>query len=179
MLPSNSWRINLSVQKENTTIRGRIQGGEPNPIDKHVGNRIKLRRSILGISQEQLAKLMGITFQQVQKYENGVNRVGASRLYDIGKVLGVSVDFFFEDIDKNAAEQSPRMLSLIAPTDMYLEEDVKQVDIDPMKRQETLELVRAYYAIKNRDVAKQMLDLMINLADNPLQDILLDKKQED
>ena len=87
--------------------RGRTPTGEPNPIDVHVGNRICLRRTLLGLSQEKLASLLGLTFQQVQKYERGMNRVGASRLWDIGKVLEVPVGFFYEDMDEEVAKQSP------------------------------------------------------------------------
>ena len=87
--------------------RGRTPQGEPNPIDVHVGNRIRLRRTLLGLSQEKLASLLGLTFQQVQKYERGMNRVGASRLWDIGKVLEVPINFFYEDMDKSVASQSP------------------------------------------------------------------------
>lgn len=70
----------------------------PNPIDIHVGSRVRLRRVLIGMSQEKLGEQLGITFQQVQKYEKGTNRVGASRLYRISQVLGVPVAFFFEDI---------------------------------------------------------------------------------
>ena len=110
--------------------RGRTPQGEPNPIDVHVGNRIRLRRTLLGLSQEKLASLLGLTFQQVQKYERGMNRVGASRLWDIGKVL---------------------------------EED-EVYDSDPMQRQETIELVKAYYKIPNRKAAKHMFDLIIAMS---------------
>lgn len=157
-----------SNEKSKAKTKQRGSSNEANPIDKHVGSRIKLRRSILGVSQEQLAKMLGITFQQVQKYENGVNRVGASRLYDIGKVLDVSVDFFFCDIDKSVEEQSPRMLTLNVPAKenvLCVHEDMAEMDVDPMKRQETLELVNAYYAITDRDLARRMLDLIVQLAE--------------
>jgi transcriptional regulator with XRE-family HTH domain len=71
---------------------------DPNFIDAHVGNRIRMRRQIVGMSQEKLGELLGITFQQVQKYEKGSNRISASRLYMTAKTLGVPVQFFFEDI---------------------------------------------------------------------------------
>ena len=79
--------------------RGRLLDGVPNPIDVHVGNRIKWRRKVLKLSQQQMANSLGLTFQQIQKYEKGLNRVGASRLWDISRVLGVSMDFFFEDMN--------------------------------------------------------------------------------
>ena len=93
----------MEIKKTRKSSRGRTPNGQPNPIDVHVGNRIRLRRTLLGLSQEKLAALLGLTFQQVQKYERGMNRVGASRLWDIGKVLEVPINFFFEDMDKSVA----------------------------------------------------------------------------
>ena len=144
--------------------RGRTPQGEPNPIDVHVGNRIRLRRTLLGLSQEKLASLLGLTFQQVQKYERGMNRVGASRLWDIGKVLEVPINFFYEDMDKSVASQSPRMFSLPDSQPAFLAEEDEVYDSDPMQRQETIELVKAYYKIPNRKAAKQMFDLIIAMS---------------
>src|SRR5512145_286688 len=70
----------------------------PNPIDIHVGSRVRLRRMLLGMSQEKLGERLGLTFQQIQKYEKGVNRIGASRLFDLAQVLGVPVQFFYEEL---------------------------------------------------------------------------------
>ncbi len=75
----------------------------PSPIDVHVGSRIRLRRTLLGMSQERLGEALGLTFQQVQKYERGVNRVGASRLFDLSRVLDVPISFFFDDIPESVA----------------------------------------------------------------------------
>ncbi len=144
--------------------RGRTPQGEPNPIDVHVGNRIRLRRTLLGLSQEKLASLLGLTFQQVQKYERGMNRVGASRLWDIGKVLEVPIGFFYEDMDKEVANQSPRMFSIPDSMPTELAEDNENVDLDPMHRQETIELVKAYYKIGNRKAAKHMFDLIVAMS---------------
>ena len=83
--------------------------GRPNPIDIHVGKRIRLRRLALNLSQETLAELLGITFQQIQKYENGGNRISASRLWDCACVLDVPVQFFFQDMDAETCMLSPRM----------------------------------------------------------------------
>ena len=80
--------------------RGRTLNGEPNPIDVYIGQRIRVRRQLLGLSQEALAKKIGITFQQVQKYERGMNRIGASRLWDMMQVLGVDANYFFSGIDE-------------------------------------------------------------------------------
>src|ERR1700731_4074916 len=78
--------------------RRRRKSDKPNPIDVHVGTRVRLRRTLLGMSQEKLGDALGLTFQQVQKYERGANRIGASRLYDLSRVLDVPVSFFFDDI---------------------------------------------------------------------------------
>lgn len=154
----------MTAELVKRSSRGRTPQGEPNPIDVHVGNRIRLRRTLLGLSQEKLATLLGLTFQQVQKYERGMNRVGASRLWDIGKVLEVPIGFFYEDMDKEVANQSPRMFSIPDSTPTELAEDCETIDLDPMHRQETIELVKAYYKIGNRKAAKHMFDLIVALA---------------
>ena len=77
--------------------------GFPNPIDVHVGQRVRQRRTLLGMSQEKLAEAIGLTFQQVQKYERGANRVGSSRLFDLARVLDVPIAYFFEDMEANVA----------------------------------------------------------------------------
>lgn len=154
----------MTAELVKRSSRGRTPQGEPNPIDVHVGNRIRLRRTLLGLSQEKLASLLGLTFQQVQKYERGMNRVGASRLWDIGKVLEVPIGFFYEDMDKGVANQSPRMFSMPDSTPSELNEDKATLDLDPMHRQETIELVKAYYKIGNRKAAKHMFDLIVTMA---------------
>lgn len=147
---------------KNKSIRGRIDDNEPNPVDVHVGKRIRLRRTILHITQQQMAEMLGLTFQQVQKYEKGMNRVGASRLWDISRVLDVPMGFFFEDMDTDVAKKSPRMLSSMGK--YWVSEPHRSLDEDPMQRAETLELVRAYYKISNRAIAKQLFDLMVTLS---------------
>ncbi|MFP6756792.1 MAG: helix-turn-helix transcriptional regulator, partial [Alphaproteobacteria bacterium] len=79
----------------------------PNPVDIHVGSRIRLRRTLLGMSQEKLGKAIGLTFQQVQKYERGTNRVGSSRLFQLAKILDVPVSFFFDDMSAEIASGQP------------------------------------------------------------------------
>ena len=143
----------MTAETFKRSSRGRTPTGQPNPIDVHVGNRIRLRRTLLGL-----------TFQQVQKYERGMNRVGASRLWDIGKVLDVPIGFFYEDMDKEVANQSPRMFSLPDSTPLSFAEEKENFDIDPMNRQETIELVRAYYKIPNRKAAKHLYDLIIAMS---------------
>jgi transcriptional regulator with XRE-family HTH domain len=128
--------------------------GVPNPIDIHVGGRVRLRRTILGMSQEKLGESLGLTFQQVQKYERGSNRIGASRLYDLSRVLDVPISFFYEDMTPETAGQSPRLRAGLgeAPPTPYRE-------TDPMARRETLELVRAYYKVKDPLVRKRIFEL--------------------
>jgi transcriptional regulator with XRE-family HTH domain len=147
--------------KQNNKIK---DDNEPNLIDVHVGKRIRLRRNILHVTQQQLAEMLGLTFQQVQKYEKGLNRVGASRLWDISRVLDVPMNFFFEDMDELSAARSPRMLSRSFTERGYLHEDRPVIDNDPMKRAETLELVRAYYKIPNRAIAKKLFDTIVLLS---------------
>lgn len=156
--------IIMTTTKTRKASRGRTPTGQPNPIDVHVGNRIRLRRTLLGLSQEKLASLLGLTFQQVQKYERGMNRVGASRLWDIGKVLDVPVEFFYEDMDSDVAKQSPRMFSIPGNEASFLEEEQTKFNDDPMNRQETIELVKAYYKIPNRTAAKHLFDLIISMS---------------
>jgi transcriptional regulator with XRE-family HTH domain len=142
--------------------RGRMPSGQPNPIDVHVGARVRLRRTLLGLSQEKLGEAIGLTFQQVQKYERGANRVGASRLFDLGRVLDVPVSFFFDDMSDSVKDMSP---SSVARGDARgLAEEPAGFDNDPMARRETLELVRAYYGINDPQVRKRVYELAKALA---------------
>jgi len=152
------------TEKTKKSSRGRTPTGQPNPIDVHVGNRVRLRRTLLGMSQEKLGTLLGLTFQQVQKYERGTNRVGASRLWDIANVLNVPVSFFYEDMSKDTESLSPRMFSIPQERMDVLAEEKEEFSIDPMKRQETIELVKAYYKINNRVAAKNLFDLIVSMS---------------
>lgn len=132
--------------------------GFPNPIDVHVGNRIRLRRTLLGLSQERLADALGLTFQQVQKYERGSNRVSSSRLYDLARTLDASLSYFFEEMSASVAAQTPSKL-----LDAKKLTEIDEVR-DPMARRETLELVRAYYRIADPAVRKQLYNLVKTVA---------------
>ena len=154
----------MSAELSRKSCRGRTPSGQPNPIDAHVGNRIRLRRTLLGLSQEKLASLLGLTFQQIQKYEKGTNRVSASRLWDISKVLKTPVGFFYEDMDKEIAKQSPRTFSSSSSSTLWLAEEKEDFNTDPMLREETIELVRAYYKIPNRKAAKSLFDAIVSLS---------------
>ncbi|TMV67165.1 helix-turn-helix transcriptional regulator [Thioclava sp. BHET1] len=115
------------------------------PIDAHVGKRIRHRRWMIGMTQQQLADRVGIKFQQIQKYETGMNRVSASRLWDISDVLGVPVSFFFEGLDSSR-------------------ENPTHVEGDILADKEALELVRSYYAIPEAQ-RRRLFDLARVLSD--------------
>ena len=129
--------------------RAKSDTGRPDPVDSHVGSRVRLRRTLLGMSQEKLGNAVGLTFQQIQKYERGLNRIGSSRLYQFSKVLDVPVEFFFDEMPGDMGSQ-PSLAS-----------QVQQATYDEnMSRRETLELVRAYYKIGNRNTRKRIYELV-------------------
>ncbi len=126
----------------------------PHPIDVHVGSRVRLRRTLLGLNQTQLGEKLGITYQQVQKYEQGVNRISASRLYQMTRILDVPVSYFFDDIPLQTDDAVPQPASSGALGGVLL-------------KRETLEFVRAYYRIGDPAARKGLFDLteaMANLA---------------
>src|SRR5512134_1770628 len=135
----------------------RLPPGTPNPVDVHVGGRVRLRRTLLGLSQEKLGEAVGLTFQQIQKYERGANRIGASRLFEFSRILDVPVSFFFDDMDDRArVAQGDEVLGLADQPQAPLEPD-------PLTRRETLELVRAYYRITDPQVRKRLFELTKSL----------------
>ncbi len=134
----------------------------PSPIDVHVGSRVRLRRTLLGMSQEKLGEALGLTFQQVQKYERGVNRIGASRLFDLGRVLDVPIGFFFDDMPPEmGGSASARRYGASASGFADAQDGFED---DTLHRRETLELVRAYYRITDPSVRKRVFDLIKSLA---------------
>lgn len=149
----------------NTTTRrrvGRPKTGKPNPIDVHVGSRVRLRRTLLGMSQEKLGEALGLTFQQVQKYERGANRVSASKLFQLGHALDVPVSFFFDDMPDDV-----RSAGVEDDDDGGEDPGAATEQPDPMAKRETLELVRAYYRIKDPLVRKRMFELVKAIAAAP------------
>lgn len=124
---------------------------KPNPIDVHVGGRIRLRRNMLGMSQEKLGENLGITFQQIQKYEKGTNRVGASRLQAISSILEVPVAFFFEDAPGGG--------------EGLAEESQTAYVVDFLSSTEGLQLNRAFVRIGDPKVRRKIIDLVRALAD--------------
>ena len=134
---------------------GRRKTDGPHPTDVHVGSRVRMRRNMLGMSQEKLGEKIGLTFQQVQKYERGANRIGASRLYELGQVLDVPVDFFYDSQDPVRAPAMPSGFEE-APQEGF--------DSDPLRRRETRELVAAYYDVPDPAVRRRLFDLAKALA---------------
>ncbi len=132
----------------------------PSPIDVHVGSRIRLRRTLTGMSQERLGEALGLTFQQVQKYERGVNRVGASRLFDLSRVLDVPISFFFDDMPEalNGGNHGQQRGALAGFAEM--QQGFGATQDDTLGRRETLELVRAYYRITDASVRKRVFELI-------------------
>jgi transcriptional regulator with XRE-family HTH domain len=131
-----------------------------NAIDMHVGKRVRLRRTLLGMSQEQLGTELNITFQQVQKYERGANRISASRLWDIGQILDVPISYFFDDMSQDTMKSSPRR---IGRGREVINQHGDQM-CDPMARRETLELVRTYYTIEKPIVRKRISEMVKSIA---------------
>ncbi len=133
--------------------RRTIKEHGPHPTDAHVGKRVRLRRTLLGMSQEKLGKELGLTFQQVQKNERGTNRIGASRLYELSNILDVPVIFFFDDMPPEIAGERPGR-----PAGMT-EVQGAAYEADTLARRETLQLVRAYYRIKSGKARKRIFEL--------------------
>lgn len=141
--------------------RGRPKGGPkggPKAMDVHVGNRLRMRRSIIGWSQEKLADAVGLTFQQVQKYERGANRVSASRLYDFSRILDVEISYFFEQYNE---KQKPANFKYgFADTDQD-----EFLDTGKWYDKETLELIRIYYSIQDQKLRRNLVKVIQNMAE--------------
>ncbi len=138
--------------------RRRRKSDKPSPVDVHVGSRVRLRRTLLGMSQERLGHAIGLTFQQVQKYERGANRIGASRLFDLSRVLDVPVSFFFDDINPAIKSSAPENVVGLS------EPGPERYEHDPMMRRETLELVRAYYRVVDPQTRRRLFELVKAIA---------------
>ena len=123
---------------------------QANPIDIQVGNRVRIRRMLIGMSQEKLGDLLGLTFQQVQKYEKGVNRIGAGRLFEVSRILNVPIDFFYEGVSTQPGAGEPEG----APPVMEF-----------VSSGEGLQLALAFMKIKDVKVRKRVLDLVKSLAE--------------
>lgn len=124
----------------------------PNPVDVHVGGRVRLRRMILGMSQEKLGEHLGLTFQQVQKYEKGVNRIGASRLFEVANVLGVPVQFFYDEAPTTGSSSSYALPG-------FAERPAESYVVDFLSSKEGLELNKAFVRIADPRVRRAIVDL--------------------
>ncbi len=127
--------------------------GVPSPVDVHVGARLRVRRTLLGMTQTTLGDRLGVSFQQMQKYEKGTNRISSSRLYDLARVLDVPIDFFFDDMHIAVEASSP------ANKRHGRAKESPSYEPDPMHKRETLELVRAYYKIEDANVRNRLREL--------------------
>ncbi|MCG7392781.1 helix-turn-helix domain-containing protein [Microvirga sp. ACRRW] len=121
-------------------------------IDKEVGTRVRVRRISIGMSQEKLGEMLGLTFQQVQKYEKGMNRISVGRLVDIAKILGVEIHFFFDGLKSGKAESG------------FAEEESPPYIADVMSTPEGLQLIRTFTGIKSAKVRKSIVQLVASLA---------------
>ena len=142
--------------------------GTADLIDKHVGIRIRNRRTLMGLSQEKLADSVGVTFQQVQKYERGTNRVSASRLFSFSKTLGVSIDYFYNGLDSDGAPTTNHVYGMSDNEQDDFEgipEKAKSIPEDLLTHKETLELVRTYYSISDVKKRKEILRFIKSMAE--------------
>lgn len=131
--------------------RARAKGGLPHPVDAHVGGRVRLRRMLLQMSQEKLGEAIGLTFQQVQKYERGANRVSASRLHDLSRVLDVPISFFFDDMPSEAVDTGSAP-SRHTPAG------------DPVADRDMAEFARHFYNIRERRSRRLLVRLARELS---------------
>ncbi len=130
--------------------RGRGRG--ISPIDVHVGARLRQRRTLLGMTQTNLDDAIGVSFQQMQKYENGANRISASRLFALSRILDVPIQFFFDDMPAAVAASSPAQGG-------GRTKKPPSYEPDPMAKRETLGLVRAYYKIRDPEIRKHLFEM--------------------
>lgn len=127
-----------------------------NPIDMHVGTRVRIRRMLLGMSQEKLGELLGLTFQQVQKYEKGINRIGASRLFELSRVLDVPVQYFYDD--------APAALASTAAGGGFADCSGDGYVADVISSRDGLELNKAFARIESPRIRRSIVDLVRTLA---------------
>jgi len=133
--------------------------GTPDSVDVHVGQRLRVRRSLLGLSQEKLAEAIGLTFQQIQKYERGINRISAGRLFQFSKILDVPVAYFYDQINGENSQSAFGMSDN--------SQEAFGGDDDIMQRKETIDLVRAYYSVDDPAKRKEMLRFIKAMTGSP------------
>ncbi len=150
--PSRPRRGTKSPPRRRLKTRDSARG--PNSIDIHVGARVRLRRNLLGLTLQTLAKAVGVTYQQLQKYERGVNRISASRLFNLSHVLDVPISFFFDDLSLAAAGAGKRRAR------GFREAPATAFDFDVLSNRETIKMIRAYYRVTDPRIRKRVLDLL-------------------
>jgi len=132
------------------TSKKRKTKGTPDEVDRYVGQRLRVRRSLLGMSQEKLAKAINLTFQQIQKYERGLNRISAGRLYQFSRILNVPIDYFYAGY---APEGEDKTQDQVLP-------------IDLLQNKETINLLRIYYSITQEPARKNIIKFIKSMAEN-------------
>jgi transcriptional regulator with XRE-family HTH domain len=165
--PDNIRQLNFIIQMSAAEMGAVVTDTEneekssrrANPVDVHVGSRVRLRRMLLGMSQEKLGERLGLTFQQVQKYEKGVNRIGASRLYELAKVLGVSISFFYDE-----APESMSAVGSAGTVPGFSEMPAESYAAEFLSSREGLELNKAFAKIADPKVRRTIVDLVRSLA---------------
>lgn len=145
------------VADQETGDEGERNARRANTMDTQIGSRVRLRRMLLGMSQEKLGEHLGLTFQQVQKYEKGINRIGASRLYELAQVLGVPVQFFYDD----APAQAQAGLALVSG---FAETPSETYAVDFLGSREGLELNKAFARITDPRVRRSIVELVRSIA---------------
>jgi transcriptional regulator with XRE-family HTH domain len=128
------------------------------PIDAHVGKRIRMRRSMLNITQEMLAESVGVTFQQIQKYERGANRISASRLHQLSQVLDVPVEYFYQEFAEAGSKRARHGLSDNAQESIGTD--------DKLYTRETLDLLKVYYSVEDNRKRRELLKIIRSMAEN-------------
>lgn len=143
------------TQKRKAYKRHNIAESGPNPVDLHVGQKLRARRTLVGMTQQEMAEAIGITFQQIQKYETGKNRTSASRLFQFARLLDAPADYFFDGL-------------IVSDTKIGIKPgfaDNKQAEFDAeeddiMTRKETIDLVKTYYSIQDEQLRKDFLKML-------------------
>lgn len=143
------------VQKRKTYQRHNIAESGPNPVDVHVGQKLRARRNLVGMTQQEMAEATKVTFQQVQKYETGKNRTSASRLYQFARLLETTVDYFFEGLTL-----SDTKIGIQSGFADNKQSDYTAADDDIMNQKETIDLVRTYYGIKDAKLRKNFVKML-------------------
>ena len=148
-----------AASKKKSMTKKRKTKGTPDSVDVHVGQRLRVRRSLLGLSQEKLGEAIGLTFQQIQKYEKGMNRISAGRLFQFSKILDVPVSFFYENLNADVE----KLMKSYGFSDNEQDEFVSE---NLMQSKETLELLRIYYSISDAGKRKDIVKFIKSMADS-------------